>query len=80
MPTLPPRRSGLLLHITSLPSSYGVGDLGPAAFAFADVLARTHQRLWQMLPLGPIGYGHLPLLQSVDVCWQPAADLAGAAC
>ena len=60
MSTLPPRRSGLLLHITSLPSRYGIGDLGPAAYAFADGLARTHQRLWQVLPLGPIGYGHSP--------------------
>lgn len=50
----------MLLHITSLPSPYGIGDLGPAAYAFADVLARTHQRLWQVLPLGPIGYGHSP--------------------
>ena len=56
----PPARSGLLLHVTSLPSPYGIGDLGPAAYAFADVLARTHQRIWQVLPLGPIGYGHSP--------------------
>ncbi len=54
------RVSGLLLHITSLPSAYGIGDLGPAAYRFADFLARTDQRLWQMLPLGPAGVGHSP--------------------
>jgi len=47
------RRSGILLHISSLPSPYGVGDLGPSAFAFADFLADTGQSLWQILPLGP---------------------------
>ncbi|MFB6274288.1 MAG: 4-alpha-glucanotransferase [Salinibacter sp.] len=54
------RSSGLLLHITSLPSDYGIGDLGPAAFRFADFLARTNQRLWQMLPVSPIGPGASP--------------------
>ena len=47
------RRSGILLHITSLPSSYGIGDLGPGAFRFADFLAETKQGLWQILPLNP---------------------------
>jgi 4-alpha-glucanotransferase len=54
------RASGLLLHISSLPSAYGIGDLGPAAFRFADFLTRTNQRLWQMLPVGPIGPGASP--------------------
>jgi 4-alpha-glucanotransferase len=54
------RASGLLLHISSLPSAYGIGDLGPAAFRFADFLTRTNQRLWQVLPLGPIGPGASP--------------------
>jgi len=54
------RASGLLLHITSLPSNGGVGDLGPAAYAFADFLAAGKQRLWQVLPLGPTGYGNSP--------------------
>ncbi|PSQ94578.1 MAG: 4-alpha-glucanotransferase [Bacteroidetes bacterium SW_7_64_58] len=54
------RVSGILLHITSLPSEYGVGDLGPAAYRFADFLTRTNQRLWQMLPVGPIGPGASP--------------------
>ncbi len=47
------RTSGILLHITSLPSKFGIGDLGPAAFAFADFLAKARQGCWQMLPLNP---------------------------
>lgn len=47
------RRSGILLHVTSLPSRFGVGDLGPGAYAFADFLAASGQSLWQVLPLTP---------------------------
>ncbi len=47
------RGSGILLHITSLPSEYGIGDMGPGAFRFADFLAAGGQRLWQVLPLTP---------------------------
>lgn len=47
------RSSGVLLHITSLPSPYGVGDLGPWAFKFVDFLETSGQRLWQLLPFGP---------------------------
>ncbi len=54
------RSSGLLLHITSLPSAGGIGDLGPAAYAFANFLAAAGQRLWQVLPLNPTGYGNSP--------------------
>jgi 4-alpha-glucanotransferase len=54
------RLSGVLLHITSLPSYGGVGDLGPAAYTFADFLAAAKQRLWQVLPLSPTGYGSSP--------------------
>ena len=54
------RSSGLLLPITSLPSYGGIGDLGPAAYAFADFLASAKQRLWQVLPLNPTGYGNSP--------------------
>jgi 4-alpha-glucanotransferase len=54
------RSSGLLLHITSLPSYGGIGDFGPAAYAFADFLASAKQRLWQVLPLNPTGYGNSP--------------------
>ena len=54
------RSSGLLLHISSLPSYGGIGDFGPAAYAFADFLASAKQRLWQVLPLSPTGYGNSP--------------------
>ena len=54
------RSSGLLLHISSLPSHGGIGDLGPAAYEFAGFLAAAKQRLWQVLPLGPTGYGNSP--------------------
>ena len=47
------RASGILLHITSLPSKFGIGDLGPEAYKFADFLARSKQRYWQVLPLNP---------------------------
>src|SRR6187551_395709 len=55
-----PRASGVLLHPTSLPSPLGIGDLGPQAFAFADFLQSSGQSLWQVLPLGPTGYGDSP--------------------
>jgi len=62
IPPFPPdyRASGLLLHVTSLPSPYGIGDLGPAAFAWIDRLHEAGQRWWQALPLGPTGYGNSP--------------------
>src|SRR5499425_1021244 len=54
------RASGLLLHVTSLPSAYGVGDVGPAAHAWVDRLRDSGQGWWQALPLGPTGYGNSP--------------------
>jgi 4-alpha-glucanotransferase len=54
------RSSGVLLHPTSLPSPHGIGDLGQSAFAFIHVLEETKQHLWQVLPLGPTGYGDSP--------------------
>src|SRR5579862_2807933 len=54
------RLSGVLLHVTSLPSYGGVGDFGPAAYAFVDFLAAAKQRMWQVLPLSPTGYGSSP--------------------
>ncbi|HTZ58813.1 MAG TPA: 4-alpha-glucanotransferase [Acidobacteriaceae bacterium] len=54
------RSSGLLLHISSLPSYGGIGDLGPAAYEFADFLKAAKQRLWQVLPLSPTGFGNSP--------------------
>src|SRR5690348_13234725 len=54
------RASGVLLHMTSLPSPYGIGDMGPAAFAWIDRLHEAGQSWWQALPLGPTGYGDSP--------------------
>jgi 4-alpha-glucanotransferase len=54
------RASGILLHPTSLPGPYGIGDLGPAAYHWVDWLAGTGCKLWQVLPLGPTGYGDSP--------------------
>jgi 4-alpha-glucanotransferase len=53
-----PRSSGILLHPTSLPGRFGIGDLGNDAYKFADFLAETGQHYWQILPLGPTGYGN----------------------
>ena len=54
------RSSGILLHPTSLPAKYGIGDFGPQAFKFIDFLARSETGLWEILPLGPTGYGDSP--------------------
>ncbi len=54
------RSSGILLHISSLPGREGIGTLGENAFQFVDFLAETKQKLWQILPLGPVGYGNSP--------------------
>src|SRR5687767_15656504 len=55
-----PRNSGILLHPTSLPGAFGIGDLGPEAYKFIDFLVAAGQSLWQVLPLGPTGYGDSP--------------------
>jgi len=55
-----PRASGVLLHPTSLPGRFGIGDLGPEAYRWLDFLAAAGQKLWQVLPLGPTGYGDSP--------------------
>jgi 4-alpha-glucanotransferase len=60
MATLDRRLAGILLHPTSLPGPHGSGDLGPAAFHFVDWLAAAGQRVWQMLPLTPVGPGNSP--------------------
>ena len=54
------RASGLLLHVTSLPSPYGIGDLGSSAFSWVNRLHASGQRWWQVLPLGATGYGNSP--------------------
>jgi 4-alpha-glucanotransferase len=71
VPPFPPeyRASGLLLHITSLPSPYGIGDLGSSAIGWIEVLRHAGQAWWQSLPLGPTGYGNSP--------YQPMSSFAG---
>jgi 4-alpha-glucanotransferase len=54
------RSSGILLHPTSLPGKYGIGTLGKEAFHFIDFLAKSNQKLWQILPLGPTGFADSP--------------------
>src|SRR3954453_15496454 len=54
------RVAGILLHPTSLPSRHGIGDLAPEAFRFVGSLAAEGMRIWQVLPLGPVGYGESP--------------------
>jgi len=54
------RAAGILLHPTSLPSRGGIGDFGPAAYHFVDFLASARQGVWQVLPLGPVGFGNSP--------------------
>ena len=57
-----PRSSGVLLHPTSFPSRFGIGDLGDQAYRFIDFLAESKQQLWQILPLGPTGFGNSPYM------------------
>jgi 4-alpha-glucanotransferase len=60
LPSLEDRTAGVLLHLTSLPGPFGIGDLGPAAYNFLDFMQRAGQRWWQMLPINPAGMGNSP--------------------
>ena len=88
------RKSGILLHPTSLPGDSGIGDFGRWAYRFADFLKESGQQLWQILPLGPTGYGNSPyqtwssfagnpllisLERLVDQGWLTAKDLSSTA-
>jgi 4-alpha-glucanotransferase len=65
------RASGVLLHVTSLPSAFGIGDLGPDAYQWIDFLVRARQRYWQVLPLGP------PAARGENSPYQAASAFAG---
>ena len=65
------RSSGVLLHISSLPSYGGIGDLGPAAHEFVEFLAAAKQHVWQVLPLCPTGYGNSPYAGSSAFAGNP---------
>ena len=73
-----PRAAGILLHPTSLPSRGGIGDLGPAAYEFADFLAAAKQALWQILALWSNRLRILPLLLHLRVCRKPSPHQPGA--
>ena len=80
VPPFPPeyRASGLLLHVTSLPSPYGIGDVGPSAWSWIDRLHDAGQQWWQALPVGPTGYGNSPY-QSIS-CFAGNALLISPDC
>ncbi|MDR3727214.1 MAG: 4-alpha-glucanotransferase [Terracidiphilus sp.] len=65
------RSSGVLLHVSSLPSYGGIGDLGPAAYQFVEFLAQARQHIWQVLPLCPTGYGNSPYAGSSAFAGNP---------
>jgi 4-alpha-glucanotransferase len=65
------RLSGILMHPTSLPGPYGIGDLGPESYAFVDYLKRSGQHLWQTLPLGPTGQFNCPYQCFSSFAGQP---------
>jgi 4-alpha-glucanotransferase len=65
------RKSGILLHPTSLPGEYGIGDLGAWAYSFIDFLAESGQQLWQILPLGPPGFGFSPYQAYSSIACNP---------
>jgi 4-alpha-glucanotransferase len=66
------RSAGVLLHISSLPSRGGIGDLGPAAHEFLSFLERAKQHIWQVLPLGPTGFGNSPYAASSAFAGNPS--------
>ena len=63
------RKSGILMHISSLPGPYGIGSMGKHAYEFVDFLCRSGQTYWQVLPLNPTGYGDSPY-QSFSSLWE----------
>ena len=71
MAELSERYSGVLLHPTCLPSPYGIGDFGKGAYDFINFLAGSGQKLWQILPLGPTGYGDSPYQSFSSFAGQP---------
>ncbi len=70
-PLLRSRRAGVLMHLTSLPSKHGTGDIGPSAYAFADWLALAGVGVWQMLPIGPVGAGNSPYSSPSSFAIEP---------
>lgn len=65
------KQSGILMHISSLCTDYGIGDLGPEAYRFADYLVREGHKFWQILPLNHCGYGNSPYNPISAFAWNP---------
>ncbi len=65
------RQAGILLHISSLPSNYGIGSLGKAAYDFVDFLKKSGQKIWQILPIGPTSYGDSPYASFSAFAFNP---------
>ena len=65
------RQSGILMHISSLPGPGGIGSLGKEAYAFADFLRHSGMSIWQVLPMGPTGYGESPYQSSSVFAGNP---------
>jgi 4-alpha-glucanotransferase len=80
VPQLTHRTSGILLHLTSLPGPHGNGDLGDEARAFVDYLVRAKQSFWQMLPVGPCGYGNSPYSAQSAFAGNPLVVALGPLC
>ena len=67
--TLTQREAGILMPIASLPSRHGIGEFGPEAYKFIDLISKTQLKYWQILPLNPLGFGNSP--------YQPYSSFAG---
>ena len=65
------RRAGLLVHLSSVPGTHGIGDLGPGAFQVANWIAASGSTLWQMLPIGPVGRGDSPYSATSSFAIEP---------
>ena len=75
------RETGILLSLSSLPGGYGAGDMGAEAMAFVDFLSEAGVKVWQLLPLGPTGYGHSPYQSDSSQAGDPMyLNLAGPSC
>ncbi len=68
------------MHITSLPSPYGIGSMGKAAYDFIDFLKEAKQTYWQILPINPPGYGDSPYQAFSTFAGKPVSDRSGRAC
>ena len=67
------RQAGLLMPIQSMPNRFGIGDFGPESYKFVDLLKKTGMKIWQILPLNPLGYGNSPYQpyssKAMDECY-----------